>query len=222
VCLRHLFSDMQNLGRDLDRAVARFAAAVDEGDPDVAALAIGRMRGEYGVGISPSLDDLEAVHRIVLGTDPSFSLIRDYADAWAEGALGALLARGALDQRSGLATTDYLATRLRDLARTGGDAERVLVLSDPPVPPVPRLAAFLRSAKVARELSASFPEAETPVGIGDGARIVAIVPRDDGFEAHLSRARIAVGVVDGVDRGEVAELPLPSDPALVGEFVLAL
>ncbi|OJX62905.1 MAG: hypothetical protein BGO95_02155 [Micrococcales bacterium 73-13] len=213
---------MQNLGRDLDHAVAHFTAAAESDDLPLAAVVLGRTRGEHGVGIGPSLDDLEAVHRIVFGTDPAATLVRAFADAWAEGAIGALLARGALDHRTGLATVDYLATRLRDLARTGEAASRVLVLSAPPVPPVPRIAALIRSARVAQELAVSFPEAETPVGLDDRTRIAAIVPHDDALAANLARARIAIGTVDGVDRAELSALDLPVAESAVPPFLLAL
>jgi len=213
---------MEYIGRDLDRAVAQFTAAAESGDTLTAAIAIGRVRGEHGVAIGPSLDDLEAVHRIVLGTDPSSSLVRAFADAWAEGAFGAVLSRGALDHRTGLATVDFLLTRLRDLARTGAAAERVLVRIEPPVPPVPRLAAFLRSAKVARELSTSFPEAETPVGLRDGATIVVIVPRSEALAANTVRAAIAIGVIDGPSRADVQHVDLPTDEAEVSAFVARL
>lgn len=213
---------MQYIGRDLDRAVAQFAAAADSGDTSIAAVAIGRNRGEHGVGIGPSLDDLEAVHRIVLGTDPTSALVRAFADAWAEGAFGALLTRGALDQRTGLATVDYLATRLRDLARTGTTAEYLLVLTEPQAPPEPMLASFLRSAKVARELASSFPDGETPIGLGDGSTIAVIVPTGGAFAANVARASIAVGVIDGLRRAEIRTFELPASEDAVPGFISAL
>ncbi|MBO9578702.1 MAG: hypothetical protein J7480_08060 [Microbacteriaceae bacterium] len=212
---------MEHLGRDLDQAVARFAAAVESGDPSTAAVALGRLRGGDGIAIGPSIDDLETVHRIVTGTDPSTAILRAFADAWAESSLGVLLTRGALDHRTGLATTEYLLTRLRDLARSGGAAARMLVVADGPDGPLPRFALMLRMARVGKELQTSFPGAETPVDL-DGQRVAVVVPVGDSFDADLVRARLAVGRIDEVDRGRVVAEDLPAKPSAVEAFVLGI
>lgn len=212
---------MEYIGRSIDQAVARFAAAVESGDPSVAAAALGRVRGEHGVGIGPSLDDLQTVHRIVTGTDPPPVILRSFADAWAEAAIGILLTRGALDHHTGLATTDFLTTRLRDLARCGMSASHALVVADGPDTVPTRFAMLLRSVRVARELVVSFPEGETPVGTS-GSRVAVIVPMRDDFDANLARARVMIGRVDGIEHGRVRVVELPEEESAVGAFVLDL
>lgn len=207
--------------RNLELAVTRYAAAAEHGDPAGAAVALGSERGAAGVGIGPSLDDLETVHRIVLQEHPGPPIVRAFADAWAEAALGALLSRGALDHRTGLATTDYLATRLRDLARSGGSRRCRLVVVDCRLPAAPRFAALLTSARVARELLASFPGAETPVGL-DPARIAAVVPAGERLDADIARARLAIGRVEGVERAVVRIVAPPADADDVAAFLRGL
>jgi len=212
---------MENPDRSLDLAVAHFAAAAEAGDPSTAVTALGRERGSHGVGLGQSLDDLEVVHRIVTSTDPSAAIVRVFAHAWAEAAVTVLLGRGALDERTGLATLEYLATRLRDLARTGEHGGRRLVLVRCIEQTGGRLGALLRSTRIASELARSFPGAETPVGLADW-RIAAIVPTADAIEANLAYARLAISRIAEVtlDRIEVLELPVREDA--VREFVREL
>lgn len=119
---------MENADRSLDLAVARLAAATQSGDPVSAATALGRERGTHGIGRGQSLDDLEVAHRIVTSADPTAAIVRAFADAWADAAVTVLLGRGAIDHRTGLATIEFLATRLRDLATTHERAGRTLIL----------------------------------------------------------------------------------------------
>jgi len=218
--IRRLMSDMEFADRNLELAIARYAAAAERGAPADAAVALGAERGAAGVGIGPSLDDLETVHRLVLQEVPQAPVVRAFADAWAEAAIGELLGRGALDARTGLATIEFLATRLRDLARAGTSAERMLVVVECRER-VNRFAALLRAARIANELLASFPGAETPIGVS-ATRIVALVPEPAASDANLARARIAIGRVEGIGRGDVGTAPLPRDEGAVGAFVRGL
>jgi len=211
---------VKNADRNLELAVARLAAAIEAGDPLTAAVALGRERGDRGIAIALALEDLEAVHRIVTGEDPDAPLVRAFAEAWAEAAIAVLLARGALDRRTGLATPDYLATRLRDLARTGLAPGLGLVVADAGPGPS-RFAALIRSARVARALVESFPGAETPASVRESA-VSVLVPRDEALEAGVARARLSILRIDGVTAAEVGWIALPEDETEVPRFLLGL
>lgn len=204
--------------RSLDLAVARLADATRAGDAVPAAVALGHERGSHGVGLGQALDDLEVVHRIVTSDEPPAPVVRAFADAWADAAITVLLGRGALDERTGLATIEFLATRLRDVARCGRSGEYRLALVRCGDGPRGRLGALLRLARVASELARSFPSAETPVGLPDG-RIVAIIPLADAIAANLAAARLALRRVVGAERAELELLDLPGDEHAVTAFV---
>jgi len=212
---------MENADRSLDLAVARLAAATESGDPASAATALGRERGSHGVGLGQSLDDLEVVHRIVTSRDPTAAIVRAFADAWADAAVTVLLGRGAIDHRTGLATIEFLATRLHDLARTGESHERRLVLVRCAEQARGRLGALLCSTRVASELARSFPGAETPVGLADW-RIAAIIPAADVIDANLAHARLVIGRLSGVELSGVEVLELPDRENAVQEFLRTL
>jgi len=218
--IRRLFLDMEFGSRSLDSAIGLFTAALDAGDIAPAVEALGARRGEDGVGLAGSLDDLAAVHRIVVGDDPPAAVLRRFALSWSEAAHGAFVARGALDHRTGLATTDYLATRLRDLARSGECAGRRLVIAAGLDEAASRFGAMLRSARVARELAESFPHGETPIGLPRG-RVAVIAPEDEAFAANLARARVAIRSLDAAETA-VELLELPGIEDTVTEFVTAL
>ncbi len=213
--------DMESTGRRLDLAIAHYAAAAQRWELGSAASALGEEWGRSGIGIGAALDDLVRVHGTVLGEAPPAPLVRAFAESWADASIGVLLVRGALDQRTGLATTDYLATRLRDLARSAEASGRVLVIADCPSQAVTGVARELRMTRIAHELVESFLGAETPVGIGS-SRIAIVAPRDDRIEADLARARVAVGRIAGFEHGEIGIADLPEDVAEVRRFVLAL
>jgi len=212
---------MENADRSLDLAVARLAAATESGDTAAAATALGRERGEHGIALGQALDDLEVVHRIVTSSDPTAAIVRVFADAWAEAAVTVLLGRGAIDHRTGLATIEFLATRLRDLARTGEHAGRRLVLVRCVDRATARFSALLRSTRIASELARSFPGAETPVGLGDW-RIAAIVPVADAHDANLAYTRRAIDRIEGVELDGLVVLELPVREADVRDFVAGL
>ncbi len=209
---------MEYGSRSLDAAIGLFSEALEGGDMAPAVDAFGTRRGVDGVALAASLDDLSTVHRIVAGEEPSGLSLRRFAIAWSEAAHGTFIARGALDHTTGLATTDYLATRLRDLARSSECAGRRLVVAEGPDPSTPRFPTMLRSARVARELADSFPQSETPIGLSLG-RVAVIAPEDEAFEANLVRARIAIRAIDGGRRTAVEPIGLPDAVADVRAFI---
>lgn len=212
---------MDDADRSLDLAVAHLAAATASGDPAPAVAALAHQRGSHGIGLGQALDDLEVVHRIVTSSDPSAAIVRVFAHAWAEAAVTVLLGRGALDERTGLATIEFLATRLRDLARTGESPERRLVLVRCAEQARSRLGALLSSTRVASELARSFPGAETPVGLADW-RIAAIVPAADVIDANLAHARLSISRLSGVELSGLEVLELPDRENAVREFLRGL
>jgi len=211
---------MEHGPRSLEAAIGRFAEALEAGRVAPAVEAFGARRGDDGIALADALDDLDAVHRAVAGVEPPGSLLRGFAVAWSESAHGRFLARGALDHRTGLATTDFLATRLRDLARTGEHRRRRLVVAAPAPATASQLRGTLRGARIARILLDSFPLGETPAGLPSG-RIALIAPLDDAFEADLVRARIAIRAIDGEDAA-VEHLGLPATAAAIPELLATL
>ncbi len=209
---------MEQRSRSLDAAIGRFTEAFEADDVTPAIDALAAQRGGDGVALGDALDDFATVHRIVTGEEPTRLGIRRFAIGWSEAAHGAFLARGALDHSTGLATTDYLATRLRDLARTGRSGSRRLVVAPAAPEGASHFTAMLRGARVARTLIESFPDAETPVGLPLG-RVGALVPHEHGLRANAIRAAIAVGAVDGTERAEITTIELPDVEDTVPAFV---
>jgi len=180
--------------RDLSSAIVLLTRGIDAADTSAAVTWLGTRRGQDGVALADAFDDLTTAYRVAAGEDPQQDEYRELALAWAEGALGGLQHRGALDPTTGLATRDYLATRLRDLARIGLVAEhRLLVVGAGPERR--RLPVMLRAARLAVELVGSFAAIETPAQL-PGDRIAAIVRVDDGLEAGIAGLRRAIQRID--------------------------
>jgi len=214
--------------RDLSSAIAHLTRGVEAADTSAGVRWLGTRRGEDGVALADAFADLTTALRVASGLDPTDAEIRDLALAWSEGAFAALHRRGALDPATGLTTEDYLATRLRDLARHRRAPEHRLLLIGAG-PTTHRLAVILRAGRLATEVLATFPEAETPARLS-GDRIGAII-RDDAASpagvAGLQRAvhRIDAGTPTGAvahTRAEVRTLELPGMADEVTAFLDAL
>lgn len=213
--------------RDLSSAIVLLTRGLDDGDPHAAVAWLGHRRGLDGVGLSDAFDDLTTAYRLAAGEDPPAGDLKTLATAWAEGAVAALQTRGALDSMTGLATRDYLATRLRDLARLGQAAAHQLIVIGPG-PQRHRLAAILRASRIAKELVESFHAAETPTQLA-GDRIGVIVAVDDSREAALAGLRRAVARIDGAlpesrehTPAELRAIELPTEADAVSAFLESL
>jgi len=199
--------------RDLSSAIALLTRGVEAADTRPAITWLGTRRGQDGVALADAFEDLTTAYRVAAGQDPDRQECQELAIAWAEGALSTLTTRGALDPVSGLATRDYLATRLRDLARLGHAARfRLLLVGGGPDPR--RLSAMLRAARIAAELLGSFERIETPAQL-TGGRIGAVVRVDDGLEAGVAGMRRAIARIDG--ESAVATLDTHELPGTVDE-----
>ncbi len=203
--------------RDLSSAIALLARGLEAGDTHAAVQWLGTRRGEDGVGLAAAFDDLTTAYRVAAGLDPAGHELRDLAVAWAEGAIASVDRRGALDPVTGLATRDYLATRLRDLARLRrADAHRLLVIGAGPS--LYRLTVLLRAGRLAAELVGTFASAETPVQLS-GGRIGALVAADDELAVGMAGLRRAIPRIDaasGAPSAVPAEIELLEPPSTAG------
>lgn len=213
-------TDMDLGDRHLGRLVARLIEAISRGEATTAAHALGSEHGAMGRGLEEALEHVERAFREASGTEPPLGVLRAVTTAWADEALGALLARGALDHRTGLATFDYLLTRLRDLARVGAAGERRLVAATWR-PAQSRFAAMLETARVAARLAEAFPSGETPAHLASG-RVAILVPADERFTADLAAARLRVSDRHGVPDAEVVPHAPPGEPGAVGAFLRSI
>lgn len=214
--------------RDLSLAITLLAKGIDADDTQAAVAWLADRRGTDGVPLDEAFNDLTTAYRVAAGLNPAPEEYRDFALAWVEASLGALHTRGALDANTGLATRDYLATRLRDLARLGASTgHRLLIIG--PGADRHRLVVMLRAGRIAHELVETFSAVETPMQLA-GDRIGAIVADDDTLPAGLAGLRLALARIDGAasptSHGASATSldlnELPSSAAAVGAFLDAL
>jgi len=204
--------DVRSNERDLDAVISTLGPAIGSEAENETVFSLGEQLGTAGIGIADGLEDLTLAYRILLGMDAPAPVTGAFSSGWVEGATGALLSRGALDQMTGLATIDYLATRLRDLARLQ-------------IAPHVRLVAIncgttntLRLARIAFALLGAIPNAETPVHLGLD-RIGVLVRLSQRFDADYALARITLGRELGVDRAPLTIHEVPVTVEDVSGFI---
>ncbi|WP_255371887.1 hypothetical protein [Cellulosimicrobium sp. CUA-896] len=152
-------------------------AMCDERDVTPAAERLGRARGESGVGIGETIDDVVCLCR-AQDDAPGVDLLRAVAVGWAEGYETTPLAPDVLDPESGLPTTQYLTHRLRE---TYGRAERTgvpvprshgLLVVDVALDDLTGWQRFARSAAMGRALTQTFGEGHPMASLGNGHFVV--------------------------------------------------
>jgi len=191
---------------------------------------LGRSRGEAGIGVAETIDDLACLWRAdERDGDPPLDVVRALCQGWADGQAGALVAPATIDPESGLPTTQYLTTRLaeayRDATRAAHAADEVdprpgaagsLVVVDVAVGEIGALLRSLRAAAVGDALSLTFGEGHPMASVGNGVFVALLQPDDDQellvaeLRVRIRRAVEALDVADVTRRPpRVQVLPLP-------------
>lgn len=150
---------------------------------------LGEARAHAGIGIGPTLTDLDAFTRVLRWERTPPSLIRSLAEGWEQGGLD----RGdCLDPLTGLADRVYLRTRMGELYRGVEDGvpaaftHRLVVIAlDPSLDPWWRAA---RSIVLGHELRRFFTDGES-VCLVNRSRIAVLTLDGPSLSAELDELR---------------------------------
>lgn len=169
-------------------------AVVDRRDVGAACAELGRARGEAGVGMAETLDDLCALYVELPAGVPPLDGLRALAVAWAEAGVAPLREVTCEDPLSGLASAAYLRTRLAELYREVERSGRT-VSSRHGLLVVPTGAAaahrwdgLLRRLALGAALRAVFSGGETLAVLGPAA-VVGLVERGPDLHNRLLSLR---------------------------------
>ncbi|MCP3014984.1 hypothetical protein NGM33_16765 [Nocardiopsis dassonvillei] len=170
----------------VDAVCGAFAAGDDLAGP---CGLLGGARARSGVGIGQSLDDLSAFTSVAGWRSPPPVLVRALAEGWADAGRGWQTCQ---DPLTGLATAEYLRTRLGELYRhTGGGAppasghRLVVVALDPGIDPWRRTA---RLIVLGHELRGFFTRGESVCLLARG-RIAVVAPESADLDRELDALR---------------------------------
>jgi len=142
-----------------------YAVAIGD-DPRDSAWNLGRARGEIGVGIEETLDDVGCLYRVLGPHDPPPTVVRALAGGWADAQAGAVVTGPCRDPESGLPTAQYLAVRLTEAAASPDPGHLVVVdVAAGSVAPPVRLA---RSAAVGAALTGTYGAGHPMAALGGG------------------------------------------------------
>jgi len=175
-------------------------AVWDRRDVVEACARLGRVRGEAGVGMTETLDDLCALYAALPSGVPPLRALRALVGAWADAGVAPLRTATCEDPLSGLASAVYLRTRLaelyREVERAGGTAplRHGLVVVPIGVPSGARWDGLLRRLALGEALRSVFSGGETLAVIGPGA-VVGLVERDPQLHGRLSALRRRLGEI---------------------------
>jgi len=167
-------------------AVDALAVAVlADADPTTAAWELGRARGEHGVGIGESLDDLVCLYRSTGRAMPPLDAVRALNEGWSD-AQAVLMTSGAcVDPETGLPTQQYLAVRLAE-AYLDAEQEDVdpallhgLAVVDVAAGHVTGFVRAARSAAVGAALREAFGSGHPMATLGGGVFVVLTRTDDD-------------------------------------------
>jgi len=182
-------------------------AVAEHRDTAEACARLGRARGEAGVGMTETLDDLCALYAALPAGVPPPRALRALVSAWAEAAVAPLRRATCEDPLSGLATAAYLRTRLaelyREVERAGRSVSSRHGLVVVPTGPAAgaRWDGMVRRLALGAALRAVFSGGETLAVIGPGA-VVGLVERGPHLHGRLLALRRRLG-----ETGEVPGLP---------------
>jgi len=198
----------------VDAVCEAFTTGTDLAEP---CTRLGEARARSGVGIGQSLDDLAAFTALAGWRSPPLELVRALAEGWADAGRGRETCQDAL---TGLATPEYLRTRIGELYRNadGGPVpawgHRLAVVSlDPQIDPWRRAA---RLIVLGYELCRFFTRGESVCLLGRG-RIGVIAPDSDDLDRELDELRRGIGWEHGAAVWSVALPPTHREAlALVG------
>lgn len=184
------------------------------GDLTGALACLGKARAEAGAGLDETIKDLAALHAVLSGppdgvlvADPDelpIRLLRMVALGWAEVMTGDNARRDAVEPLTGLATAEYLRTRLGEVYRRGARAGRcpsddhVLLTVALDLMSVNGFTRVMAMVVVADALRAVFDGGESVAVLGRSVAAV-LAERDDGLAERASRARFLLAERLGID-----------------------
>jgi len=172
-------------------------AVLTHSDPAPAAARLGTARGESGVGIAETIDDLACLYRSLGHTDPPLGPLRALCEGWAAAQDAAPAHTQCIDPESGLPTSEYFGVRLAETygcaARTDEPIGRThgLLFVDIAVTLIDPWARMARSAVIGQALALVYGDGHPMASLGDGAFVV-LVERDAdlGLEVSVLRAHL--------------------------------
>jgi len=163
-------------------------------DPAPAAARLGAVRGECGVGIAETIDDLACLYRSLGWNEPPLGPVRALCEGWGAAKDTAPVHAHCLDPETGLPTAEYLQVRLAETygaaSRTGLLASRThgLLLVDITLTPLDPWSRMARSAVVGQALARTYGDGYPMASLGNGVFAV-LVARIPAFGISVSRLR---------------------------------
>ena len=156
-------------------------------DPVPAAARLGHARGDAGVGIAETIDDLACLYRTTTGAEPPLQVLRALATGWADAQAGGVALALGLDAGSGLPGGDYLRLRLTECYPPEGPTGRLLVVDVAAGTP-DGLGRIARSAAVGASLREVFGAARAMASLGSGVFVV-LLDDDEPHDDAMARLR---------------------------------
>jgi hypothetical protein len=148
-----------------------YAVAIGD-DPRESAWNLGQARGQIGVGIEETIDDVSCLYR-ALGPHPTPpTVVRALAGGWADAQAGAVVTGTCRDPESGLPTAQYLAVRLAEACAEPEPGRLVVVdVAAGSILPATRIA---RSAAVGEALTCTYGAGHPMAALGGGVFAVLV------------------------------------------------
>jgi len=177
----------------------------DEAEP--AAARLGFARGDAGVGVAETIDDLACLYRTTTGAEPPLEVLRALCTGWADAQAGGVALALGLDAGSGLPAADYLRLRLAECYPDDGPTGRLLVVDVAAGTP-DGLSRIARSAAVGASLREVFGPARAMASLGSGVFVV-LLGDDEPHDEPTARLRVLVDEhASGLGLGDVTRRPL--------------
>lgn len=176
-------------------------------DPVPAASRLGYARGDAGVGVAETIDDLACLYRTTTGAQPPLDVLRALCTGWADAQAGGVALALGLDAGSGLPAADYLRLRLAECYPPAGPTGRLLVVDVAAGTP-DGLTVVARSAAVGSSLREVFGPARAMASLGSGVFVV-LLDDDEQHDEPTARLRALVDEhVVGMGLEDVTRRPL--------------
>ncbi|WP_265523019.1 hypothetical protein [Oerskovia flava] len=203
-------------------------ALADGRSPEPAAERLGSARGEAGVSVGETIDDVACLYRST-GADPALAVLRAVTTGWVLGNETAPIIASVDDPETGLATIPYLVRRLRETygaaVRSGRSPARshALVVVDVAVEHLTSWQRAARSAVMGETLTQTFGEGHPMSALGNGSFAILCERTDEldkviaELRARTERNARALGVTTVLRRPPriwVEPLPRTHDGAL--------
>lgn len=194
-----------------------------------AAARLGRERARAGVGISETMDDVDALYAAIGRGGSPVTTVRALCEGWADGEADFRASPAVTDAESGLATAAYLVARLAELYGSAVADRYALVVLDVVTAGDDPWARAARNAVIGSALEDTFGRGRPMAKVSDGVFAV-VVERGPDLGAALAALRDQVSVrARRLKGGNVLRQPprvwveaLPPTHDFVGDVLEAL